>query len=53
MPWSYEEAASAPPRHLFDKDQWREVARRVRPDLDDDEFDELWNDYHAGKAHHD
>ena len=26
----------------FDKDEWRLIAARVRPDLTDDEFDILW-----------
>jgi hypothetical protein len=29
----------------FDKDEWREVCRLVRPDIEDEEFEELWKDF--------
>jgi len=31
----------------FTKEQWRKVARRVRPDLDDATFERLWREWQA------
>ena len=29
----------------FDKNEWRDVARRLRPDWTDDDFDEAWDEF--------
>lgn len=34
----------------FDKDEWREVVRLVRPDWTDEQFDEAWDDFQRMKA---
>ena len=33
----------------FTKDEWRDVCRRLRPDITDDEFDEEWREFQAHK----
>jgi hypothetical protein len=34
----------------FTKEEWRDVAREVRPDLGDDEFDRMWRGFQEVKA---
>lgn len=34
----------------FDKDEWREVCRRLRPDVTDIEYEAMWNDFQERKA---
>lgn len=34
----------------FDKIEWRDVVRKVRPDITDEEYDRLWNKMMAKKA---
>jgi hypothetical protein len=34
----------------YDKDEWRVIAQRLRPDLSDAEFDAMWADFCAEKA---
>ena len=29
----------------FDKDEWREITRRVRPDWTDEQFETAWADF--------
>ena len=29
----------------FDKDEWRDVARRLRPDWSGEQFDRAWNEF--------
>lgn len=43
---------SAPPARLdeFDKDEWRDVARLLRPDWTDADFDRAWDDFQRMKA---
>lgn len=36
--------------HEYTKDEWRDVARNVRPDLSDEEFDRMWDDFQEMKA---
>lgn len=31
--------------HEFDKDEWRDVARRLRPKWTDEEFEEAWLEF--------
>lgn len=33
----------------FDKIEWRDVARRVRPDWTDEQFEEAWREFHEMK----
>ena len=33
----------------FDKEEWRLVARRLRPDWSDEEFDRHWEDFQRDK----
>ncbi|CAN5361825.1 hypothetical protein BH09PSE4_BH09PSE4_17160 [soil metagenome] len=33
----------------YDRDEWREVARRLRPDWSDAEFDRAWVEFVAMK----
>ncbi len=33
----------------FDKDEWREVARKLRPDWTDEEFEAAWLEFCALK----
>lgn len=35
----------------YTRDEWRDVCRRLRPDLERDEFDEMWGEFVALKAH--
>ncbi len=34
-----------PAKPLDDKETWREVARRVRPDWTDEKFNAVWDDF--------
>lgn len=31
--------------NLLDKDEWREVCRKMRPDWTDEQFEEKWNEF--------
>lgn len=33
----------------FTKEEWFEVCKHARPDLTEDEFDQLWEDFVAAK----
>lgn len=33
----------------YTKDEWRDVCMKARPDLSDDEFEQLWADFQAMK----
>jgi hypothetical protein len=33
----------------FDKNEWRDVARRLKPDMTDAQFDEAWDEFQADK----
>lgn len=34
----------------FDEDEWRDVCRYLRPELSDEEFTRLWNEFQTAKA---
>lgn len=34
----------------MNKDEWRDVCRRVRPDLTDEDYEVLWSQHQADKA---
>lgn len=34
----------------LDKQEWRDVAKKVRPDLTDEEFEKMWEEFHREKA---
>lgn len=34
----------------FDKYEWRDITRMVRPDITDDEFEEMWAEFAEMKA---
>lgn len=34
----------------LDKEEWWDVARRVRPDLTREEYEAMWDGYHAEKT---
>lgn len=36
--------------HEFDRDEWRDVVRKVRPQMTDEEFDLEWAEFEAMKA---
>jgi hypothetical protein len=36
----------------FDKDEWFDVMRRIRPDLSRAEFDEQWRQFQRDKQKH-
>lgn len=31
--------------HELDKDEWRNVARKLRPDWTDEQFEEAWHEF--------
>lgn len=31
--------------HEYDKDEWRDVTRRLRPDWTDDQFERVWAEF--------
>lgn len=33
----------------FDKDEWRDIARRVAPEMTDEEFETMWTKFHEIK----
>jgi hypothetical protein len=39
-----------PNPHEYTKDEWKEIALKVKPDLTDDEYDAMWNDFQSRKA---
>lgn len=34
----------------FDKDEWWDVCRRLRPDLTREEYDAMWDEFQQAKA---
>ena len=39
--------------HEFDKDEWRDATRRLRPDWTDDQFERAWAEFVAQKRRKD
>lgn len=35
----------------FDKDEWRDVSRKLRPDWTEEQFEEAWQEFVALKQH--
>ncbi len=38
------------PLHVLTKDEFRDVCRKLRPDISDDEFDDSWEQFQQMKA---
>lgn len=36
----------------FDKAEWFDVARKLKPDLTPEEYDLMWDDFQRAKAEH-
>lgn len=47
------EANGAELLHLFDKEEWWDVSRKLKPDLTREEYDVLWERFHEWKAKRD
>jgi len=50
-PFAYQGRMAEPATRLdeFSKDEWRDVCRRVRPDIDDEQFEQEWQEFEAAK----
>lgn len=38
--------------HEYTKDEWFDIARKLKPGLSEAEYDVMWNDFQIAKAEH-